>query len=81
LPALPGDRCDQLRRRPGIDAGLHLSLFFVLGIAITYAILGLVAAGAGRSSARSDTTAIIVVAIFAAIGAAYWAPSISSCPT
>ncbi len=52
--------------------GFILSLFFVLGIAVTYAILGLVAAGTGAvfGAMMQSTAAIIVVAaIFAAMGA------------
>ncbi len=52
--------------------GFILSLFFVLGIAITYAILGLVAAGTGAvfgTLMQSTAAIIIVAAIFAAMGA------------
>ncbi len=52
--------------------GFILSLFFVLGIAITYAALGLLAAGTGAvfgAMMQSTAAVIIVAAIFAAMGA------------
>ncbi len=52
--------------------GLFLSIFFVLGLAISYAILGLLAgaAGLGFGELMQSTAAIIVVAsIFALMGA------------
>ncbi len=52
--------------------GLFLSIFFVLGLAITYAILGLLAgaAGLGFGELMQSTTALIVVAaIFVVMGA------------
>jgi thiol:disulfide interchange protein DsbD len=52
--------------------GFILSLFFVLGIAITYAALGLLAAGTGAvfgAMMQSAAAIIIVAAIFAAMGA------------
>ncbi len=52
--------------------GFILSVFFVLGIAITYSALGLMAAGTGAvfGSAMQSTAAMLIVAgIFAAMGA------------
>ena len=52
--------------------GLFLSIFFVLGLAITYAILGLLAgaAGLGFGELMQSTAALIVVAvIFVVMGA------------
>ena len=52
--------------------GFFLSLFFVLGIAIMYSALGLIAASTGSifgAALQSTTVLIVVAAIFAAMGA------------